>query len=177
MILDSVRMLSDALSDPTYGVAAQLALMVSGGKIESGDTPPSSIVIADETRDAQAAVGRPDADENAVSVTAFLIGIDITDEQRSIMYGQHIVTLGVRVDAVAEDAELNIVAMALTLRAAVACVQWWFRNAPEAMRERNGVQWINGTSLGIAHFITDPNADRGTIGLKLAGEVTDTLFG
>lgn len=177
MIVECVRMLADALADPTYGVTAQLALMTSGGLLDVGDVVPSLVEIQDETRDAQAASGRPVEDETAISVSAFLVGIDITDEQRTIMYGQHLVTLGIRVDAVNPDAELSIVSLGLTLRATIACVQWWFRDAPQAMRERHGVQWINGTSLGVAHFTTDPTSDRGTIGLKLAGEVTDTLFG
>ena len=86
-----------------------------------------------------------------------------------------LVTLGVVVDGVRDEADLNVQDVGYIIRAVLRTVQWWLRDSAASFRQRNGIQMINGHSLSLAHFQVSPTSDRASSGVKLQCEFRDAF--
>lgn len=112
MILETLRELADALSDPTTGVAAQLLVL----PIDAGDARPSAPTVADETRHFNVAVGRAPATLPALTL-AFDEVVDM-DPRTAQSTKDAAVALFIRYVTREKDAETAVQDALYTMRAA-----------------------------------------------------------
>lgn len=169
MILETIRMIADALESEVYGVNVQLQTLF----INLEDTTPDDVeYVADETRDADVAVGRyPEA------YPCLVVTLDGT------------VPLNGEVVSNYRDGELNIIVRYIhdsietakartnayyTLRAVQKCLRVFFSNLYAEDREQNGVQILE--CLSVEHVpMYDNISDTMVIsGLRVKMFVRDT---
>jgi hypothetical protein len=174
-VIEPVRMLADALADADHGVTAQLALLHDGGYFDVGDVIPTTVVVVDETRDAAAALGRAGERNAEYMVMVMLVGIDVADPNAAVQHRQFLATMGVAVTATSDQAAERLQDVGYILRAVMRSVQWFFRDAGEAHRVRNGVQFIAATSASLAHFQLSSTSDQTSAGYKVQAEFVDAL--
>lgn len=174
-MIEPVRMFADALADPTYGVNAQLTKLIDGGYFDTGDVVPTEVVVTDETRDDEAAIGRVGERSADYKVVVMLVGIDVADPNASVQHRQFLVTMGAVVTTTGDDASERLQDVGYILRALTRAVQWFFRDSPEASRQRNGVQFIAATSASLAHFQLSADSDQTSSGYKVQAEFVDAL--
>lgn len=142
MIVETIRMVADALATGSYGVNTQLASL----PLDTGDTVPANVVtIADETRDDEVAVGRFPS-----SLPALVVTLDGNPTlQGDVVSGIRDGTISVVIRYLTTDVESSksVTDTYNTLRAVARTMKTFNSNAQSAARSRNDVQIIE--CLGI----------------------------
>lgn len=145
MILEATRAVTDWLDDATYGLQARLTAL----DFDGSDTAPSgTLTIADETRDAQAALGRFPA---LPACTVSAQPVESLDGQAATYTHDADIPLLIRLarkDSAVEDATRDLY---YTLRAAMATLEALFDDRVvdhSARRIRNGVQLQHIVAMG-----------------------------
>lgn len=170
MILECLRIISDALKHPSYGVNAHLATVPLDG---NDPMPPLVTLVADETTNGAVARGYvPDTFPSVfVSMhgSARMMGEVMTFER----IGHIPIMVGVALsDSQSERGSANVY---YTLRAVEQCIRDLMRNTNSAVRTRNDIL-VFGIEGEIEHMqLTAPEKDGPvTAGLLMTFEVHDT---
>lgn len=142
MLLETLRMVTDALNSATYGVNTKL----SGLSIDSGDSIPTSLAaIVDQTRSQDVAVGRYPAEFPCLVVSlngdtqlnGFLYS-DVRDGNVSVV---------IRYITQAENMATGVSEGFYVLRAVQQTLADFVSNDQAADRSRNNVQILEMTEL------------------------------
>jgi hypothetical protein len=169
MLLETIRMVADALANNTIGVNAQLATLT----VDAGDALPASIVtVADETRNGQVAVGRYPTTLPCLTVT--LNGQVELDGEVVSSYRDAEVSILIRfVTQDADTAQGNTNAY-YTLRAVVKALREFNRNTNESLRSRNGIHVLECKSLTHVQLFENIDDAYVTGGIEVTFHVRDT---
>lgn len=177
MITEAQRMFADVLSDPTYGVQAQLTALVGGGYLEAGDSAPGTVTIGDATRNTEPALGR-NMDNAPISLTVFLVGAMPYDNTGEIDLLTGRFEVGIRIDTVGNLPAVSHTTTGYVLRAVSRSIRWWWRNiagAAEDFNIRNGVQFCGGESIRPAMFGATAESPTQTFGIVATATFRDVL--
>lgn len=169
MIVNTLRMIADALNDDEYGVNAQLATL----PVDTTDTLPSSIaVIGDETQDDTFGYNRFPTALPAIGV---IVDAD-TPMSGEVMSDNRDGTVTVLI-AYANDNVDGAVGKThtwLTFRAIQRCLRVWLSNAKASDRQRNGIQVISCLDMALATPTDNINDGKIASALRLTLAVRDT---
>lgn len=158
MILETLRMVVDALQTGSYGVNYQIA----SGSFSDSDTGPDPVLsFYDETRNAQVAQGQIPVPMNYPGIVVTLQSDpDLIPEVENNYRDAHIeicITAVIK-DTDTERANTNTF---YTLRAIEQCIRVFNSNAHAQDRQRNNIQIINATAM--RHTKQFKNPDDGLI--------------
>lgn len=162
MILESIRIIADALEDSTYGVNAQLPSL----DIDSGDTVPENIkTFADETRDILVALDR--VAEPLPSINVFLGGpIDAEPEVLTTTRDAD-VPITIRIALSNDQAQNGTRDIYYYMRAVEKCLRDLGSNANAADRSRNNVQYNEYTDWRIQRRFVKIDDANGAVTLQI----------
>ena len=169
MILETVRMVADALAHSGYGVNVQLATL----SLDGGDPVPSPIaVIADETRSPDVAVGRYPTTTPCLTVTlegnVSLDGEVISDNRDAD------VTILIRYVTRDVDAASGNADVLYTLRAVQKTIRAFNSNTNAIDRVRNAIQILECLSMEHASLFDSIDDVVCTGGVRVTFKVRDT---
>lgn len=152
MLLETIRMVTNGLNSPTYGVNTQLLGIVTG----SGDVLPTNVVAYDETRNADVAVGRYPEDA-LPCLTVTLDGQVLLEGE--VTSGYRDATVNVTIRYLTQDVETHRgnSDVYYTLRAVQRALRQFNANANAADRLLNDVQVLE--CLDITHINLFMNID------------------
>ena len=168
MILETIRLVANALATGSYGVNTQLSSLT----LDVGDTvPPSLVTVVDETRNDEVAVGRYPETYPCLVVT--LDGsVELQGEVTS-NYRDAEVTVMVRyVQSNIETAQARTDCY-YTLRAVQKCLKTFFSNLQAADRSKNNVQVIECLSFEHVPMFENINDTMVTSGIRIKMFVRD----
>jgi hypothetical protein len=170
MILETIRMVADALASSTYGVNVQLATL----PVDGTDTiAPDIATIVDETRSDEVAVGRYPTALPCLIVTqnrSLTVQGDIASDNRD---GE--VTILIRyITTETGTAQANTWVL-YTLRAIQRALRQFNTNAHAADRNRGYIQNIECLSMEVVEVFENIDDAHITGGLKATFKVRDTL--
>lgn len=169
MILETIRMVADALATGSYGVNTQLASIPVG----SDSTPPSILLIADETRNDEVAVGRYPEEYPCLVVT--LDGnVELMGEVISDYRDAKQVTVMVRYVQSNIDTAQARTDTYYTLRAVQKCLRTFFSNLHAEDRSLNDIQVIECLSMTHVPMFENINDTMVTSGIRITMFVRDT---
>lgn len=170
MILNTIRLIADALGSPIIGVNAKLATM----DFAEDDAPANIALVADETRNDTVALRQaPDTTpallvtaDDSVDVSSNLLNSRAQDATVSVVVhyiGSHVLTGTGRTDYYH------------TMRAVRSTIGDLFDPANEAARTRNGILAMDYETMTLVEPGTFKETGTITGGLRVTVRVRDTL--
>lgn len=172
MIIETLRIVADALANQTYGVNAQLPLV----PLDGSDPVPSNVVtIEDETRNFDVALNKAPTDDYPQLLVALNNEVEMQGQVVSSVRESTVeviiqyVALGVQTDTAIRDGYY-------TMRAVTKCITDLFDNANESARTRNGVHAQELMSMRHGNSVTYEQDAKVSISLILTILVRDVAL-
>lgn len=135
MIIETIRVVKDALADGTIGINAQLTTL----DLDAGDSTPTDIAtVTDETVNFEAALNRPSEPTPSVNV-ALNADVDLDGEVMTTFRDGE-VELAIRVAVIEDQVHNGVRDIYYYIRAIEKCLRDLASNANAAVRLRNNVQ-------------------------------------
>lgn len=148
MVKETLRLLTDALNHPTYGVNIQLDQI-------AGSTAPN-VTAYDETRNDQVAMGHNAEPYPSLNVVLAEPANMQGEVHTSLRDG---ISLPIAIGYVGRntDSAEGVCHLWDTIRAVQFCLRDWLRNENAADRELNNVQVVSCTEISVLPNMVGPN--------------------
>lgn len=171
VLLETIRMVTAALNNPTYGVNAQLPTL----NLDSGDTTPADIpLITDETVNGEAARGRVPKETRPVIAVMLAEDVDVPPEEANTGIVDSEVKVDIRIATSDVETQRGATDQYYYMKAVERCMREFLNNTNAADRSRNGVLLESCTIMGSLrlHLPIDDEDIHG--GIRVTLQVRDT---